>query len=34
MEDGVMYQLTVENSQAGKELGQKIVDRMAGLSEG
>ena len=34
MEDGVMYQLTVDNSQAGKELGKKIVDRMAGLSEG
>lgn len=32
-ENGVMYQLFVENSKAGKELGKEIVARMAGLAE-
>lgn len=31
MESGVMFQLTVENSRSGKELGKEIVDRMAGV---
>lgn len=34
MEGGVMFQLTVENSRSGKELGKEIVDRMAGVPEG
>lgn len=33
MEDGVMFQMFVENSRSGKELGKEIVDRMAGTSE-
>lgn len=32
-ENGVMYQLFVENSKAGKELGKEVVARMAGLAE-
>ena len=31
VEDSVMFQLTVENSRSGKELGKEIVDRMAGV---
>lgn len=34
VEDGVMFQLTVENSKSGKALGKEIVDRMAGVPEG
>ena len=33
VEDGVMLQMFVENSRSGKELGKKIVDRMAGAPE-
>lgn len=33
VEDGVMFQMFVENSRLGKELGKEIVDRMAGTSE-
>lgn len=32
-ENNVMYQLFVENSKEGKELGKEIVARMAGLAE-
>lgn len=31
VEDGVMFQLMVENSKSGKELGKQIVDCMAGV---
>lgn len=34
VEDGVMFQLFVENSRSGKELGRQIVDCMAGVPEG
>ena len=34
VEDGVMFQLTVEDSKSGKALGKEIVDRMAGVPEG
>lgn len=34
VEDGVMFQLTVEDSRSGKELGKEIVDRMASVPEG
>lgn len=34
MEGGVMFQLTVEDSRSGKELGKQIVDCMAGVPEG
>lgn len=34
MEGGVMFQLTVEDSRSGKELGKQIVDRMANTPEG
>lgn len=33
VEDGVMFQLFVENSRSGKELGKQIVDCMAGATE-
>lgn len=33
VEDGVMFQMFVENSRSGKELGKEIVDRMSGTSE-
>ena len=31
VEDGIMFQLMVENSKSGKELGKQIVDCMAGV---
>lgn len=33
VEDGVMFQLMVENSRPGKELGKRLVDCLAGTSE-
>lgn len=33
VEDGIMFQLTVENSPEGKALGKEIVNRMAGIPE-